>query len=237
MREQLLGSELRDWCQTVGLLESGEDFSDKRSHEVPTVRIARTLIVNYYRGLDSSSNDFHQPVVCKSGGIDEGYDQVRRQVNWSDANLLEMGRQFARLHQLQRERVNEREQESYAEFARKTLSLSVVGSWAYASGLFQKNQEYLNYHYSLPDSVSPPTDPLNAKALSESRLKGIDKDTYRGLGTRSDPNELGRMLEVFIVLATRTPKKRITKQLANAAIQSYEAKRATYLANKALGKL
>lgn len=237
MREQLLGTELRDWCHAVGLLESGEDFSDKRSHVVPTVRIARTLIVNYYKGLDSSDEDFHQPIVCKSGGIDEDYDRVRGRANWSDANLLEMGRQFARLHQLQRERVNEREQESYAEFARKALSLSVVGSWAYAVGLFQKNREYLSYHYSLPDSVSPPADPLNAKALSEARLKGVDKDTYRGLGTRSDPNELGRMLEVFIVLATRTTKKRITKQLANAAIQSYEAKRATHLADKALGKL
>ena len=29
MREQLLGTELRDWCQKVGLLESAQDFSDK----------------------------------------------------------------------------------------------------------------------------------------------------------------------------------------------------------------
>jgi hypothetical protein len=45
------------------------------------------------------------------------------------------------------------------------------------------------------------------------------------------------MLEVFMVLATRASNKRIKKQLANAAIQSYEAKRATHLANKALGKI
>lgn len=31
MKEQLLGSELRDWCQTVGLLERGMDFADRRS--------------------------------------------------------------------------------------------------------------------------------------------------------------------------------------------------------------
>jgi hypothetical protein len=48
MREQLLGSDLRDWCQKVGLLDKGEDFSDRRSPDVPTVRLARTLLVNYY---------------------------------------------------------------------------------------------------------------------------------------------------------------------------------------------
>jgi len=41
MREQLLGSELRDWCQSVGLLEKGEDFADRRSPDTPTVRIPR----------------------------------------------------------------------------------------------------------------------------------------------------------------------------------------------------
>ncbi|MBN2267203.1 MAG: hypothetical protein JW725_02575 [Candidatus Babeliaceae bacterium] len=237
MREQLLGSELRDWCQAVGLLAQGEDFSDRRDQVIPTVRIARTLIVNYYRGLQAQDDDFHQPVVCKSGGIDEDYDEIRKQVGWNDPGLLEMGRQFARLHQLQRQRVNEREQDKNAEFARKALSLSIVASWAYAAGLFQRNAEYLRYHYLLPDSVSAPADPLNAKDLSEARLKGTDPDTYRGLGTRNNSTELGRMLEVFLVLATRASKKRITKQLANAAIQSYEAKRATYQANKVLGRI
>jgi hypothetical protein len=69
-------------------------------------------------------------------------------------------------------------------------------------------------------------------------MKGIDPDTYRGLGTRSGPAELGRMLEVFLVQSMKaTRKKRITKELANAAIQSYEAKKAHHSANKALGKL
>jgi hypothetical protein len=44
-------------------------------------------------------------------------------------------------------------------------------------------------------------------------------------------------LEVFIIYATKATKKRITKELANAAIQSYEAKRATYEANKVLKKI
>src|SRR4030043_1533387 len=67
MREQLLGSELRDWCQTVGLLERGEDFADRRSPDAPTVRVARTMLVYFYMGLDANQlDDFHQPIICKS---------------------------------------------------------------------------------------------------------------------------------------------------------------------------
>jgi hypothetical protein len=237
MREQLLGSELRDWCQTVGLLEKGEDFADRRSPEAPTVRVARTLLVNFYLGMDAKEDDFYQPVVCKSGGVDEAYFGLRNRINWSDERMITMGKEFARLNKTQRERVSNRDEDKNAEFARKALSLSVVASWAYASGLFQRNPEYLKNHYALPNSVVAPEDPLNAKALSQARHKVTDPDTYRGLGTRYSSGELGRMLEVFIVLATKATKKRITKDLANAAIQSYEAKRATYEANKVLKKI
>jgi hypothetical protein len=238
MREQLIGSELRDWCQRVGLLDKGVDFSDRRSPDTPTVRIARTLLVNFFLGIDAKQlEDFHQPIICKSGGSDERYLAVRSRIDWSDDGLKEMGKQFARLHKLQRKSVLDRQDNKNAEFARKALSLSLVAGWAYAAGLFQREKDFLKTHYSIPESSSPTEDPLNAKALSEARLKGIDKDTYRGLGTRSDPRELGRMLEVFLVLATKASKKRITKELANAAIQSYEAKRAVYEADKVLGKI
>ena len=238
MREQLIGSELRDWCQTVGLLDKGVDFADRRSPDMPTVRITRTLLVNFFLGVDAKQlEDFHQPVICKSGGIDEQYLTVRSRINWNDAGLKEMGKQFARLHKLQRQSVLERQEDKNAEFARKALSLSVVSSWAYAAGLFQRNKSLLHIHYSIPDSTLPPEDPLNAKALSEARLKPTDPDTYRGLGTRSSPNELGRMLEVFLVLAIKASKKRITKELANAAIQSYVAKKAVYEADKVLGRI
>lgn len=238
MREQLIGSELRDWCQTVGLLDTGVDFSDRRSPDMPTVRIARTLLVNFFLGVDATNLDtFHQPIICKSGGIDEQYLVVRSRINWSEDGLKDMGKQFARLHKLQRKSVLDRQENKNAEFARKALSLSLVAGWAYAAGLFQREPSFLKIHYSIPESFSPPEDPLNAKALSEARLKGTDPDTYRGLGTRSSPKELGRMLEVFLVLATKASKKRITKELANAAIQSYEAKRAVYEAAKVLGRI
>ncbi|MCX5887118.1 MAG: hypothetical protein NT096_14615 [Proteobacteria bacterium] len=237
MREQLLGSELRNWCQMGGLLGKGEDFSDRKSPEAPTVRVARTLIVNFYKGTEAKDEDFHQPVVCKSGGIDEDYTRMRVNINWNDDKLLEMGRQFAKLHNTQRERINNRDYDNYAEFARKALSLVVVASWSYASGLFQRKPVALKNHYALPITTSPPEDPLNAKALSLARLKGSDPDTYRGLGTRINPRELGRMLEVFLVQANVATKRKITKDLANAAIQSYEAKRATNEAGKALGRI
>ena len=147
-----------------------------------------------------------------------------------------MGRQFARLHNKQRETVTGRDTDSNAEYARKALSLTVVASWAYAAGYFQRKPDYLQNLYTLPDNVTSNNDPLNAKALSQARHKGIDPDPYRGLGTRSGVKELGRMLEVFLVLADKN-KKTITKELANAAIQSYEAKRAVHDAQKVLGRI
>ena len=236
-REQLLGPELRNWCQTVGLLEKGQDFAPTRAPDIPTVRLARTLLLNFFLGLYSDkSNGLYQPVLCKSGGMDADYNELRQKIDWSDPQLLEMGKQFARLNCCQRETVINRKDDNNAEFARKALSLSVVASWAFAAGHFQGNAEFLKNHYSIPAEVAPPQDALNAKALSKACHKGVDPDTYRGLGTRSSAGELGRMLEVFLVLAEKG-KKRITLDLANAAIQSYEAKKAGEKAKRALEKI
>ncbi len=237
MQEQIIGNELRVWCQKTGLLNPGTDFADKRSPEIPTVRIARTLIVNYHAGKEADLEDFHHPLLCSSGGFDEEYEKARKKVDWDDKSLLEMGKQFARLHKIQSERVKSRDYASYVEYVRKTYSYSIVVGWSYAAGLFQDHPEFLKILYSIPDIVEEPNDPLNAKALSEARLKGVDSDTYRGLGTRSTSREFGRVLELFIVLATKAKNKVINKKLANAAIQSFEAKKAVYEAEKTLGKI
>lgn len=237
MKEQLLGSELRDFCQKVGLLEVNQDFSDKKDSVVPTVRTARTFIVNYLKGKEALVTDFHIPVVCKSGGSDEEYMKARTIINWDDAQLQEAGRQFSLLHKTQRAKVTGRKMDYYSQFASKALSLAVVASWSYASGYYAKNKEQINILYSLVENLGLNDDPLNAKALSEARFKGTDPDTYRGLGTRNSPDELGRMLEVFLVLVEKATEKKITKNLANAAIQSYEAKKATNNANKAFSKI
>lgn len=238
MQEDLLGSDLRNWCQTVGLLGDGQNFADKRSPEgVPTVRIARTSLVNFYLGKDAKEDDFHVPMVCSSGpGIDEYYKNLRENIDWSDNALQTMGRQLARLHKLQRERVLNRDTDKYIEFANKSIHPCVAAAWTYAAGFLQRDPKALNNHYALTDLASP-TDPLNARSLLDARLKGIDPDTYRGLGARINNVELGRMLQVFLLQATKAKQRGITLKLANAAIKSYEAKKATRDAEKALKRI
>lgn len=237
MKEQLLGSELRDFCQSVGLLNANQDFSDKKDSLIPTVRVARTLVVNFWKGRNASSTEFHTPIVCKSGGIDDEYLNIRPRIDWSDEKFIEAGKKFTILHQTQRNKVAFRKTDNYSQFSSKAISLAVVSSWSYAAGLYSKDENHQKILYGLTENLGLNEDPLNAKALSEARLKGIDPDTYRGLGARIGPDELGRMLEVFVVLVEKASEKKISKNLANAAIQSYEAKKATNNAAKSLSKI
>lgn len=236
MNEDMLGPHLRSWSQTVGFLSEGQNFADKRSSlGIPTVRIARTLVVNFYRGMAAGEDDFHLPVVCSSGPrVDEHYKEVRESANWSDNRLITMGKQFAMLHTVQRERVLNRTKDRYLEFANKAIHPCVAASWAYAAGLFQRNPTFLDAHYALAHSTSSPDDPLNARALLSARLKGVDPDTYRGLGSRISSDELGRMLYVFRLQATKAARRGINLKLANAAIQGYEADKLQLRAKKAL---
>jgi len=235
MQEDLLGTELRNWSQTIKLLSEGQNFADKRSPEgIPTVRIARTLLVNFYHGKDSKEDDFHLPIVCISGpGIDEHYKNLRDKIDWSDNALQTMGRKFAQLHKLQRGRVLSRDTHKYLEFANKAMHPCVAASWAYTVGFLLRKPRALENHYALGD-LAPPGDPLTATALSNARLKGVDPDTYRGLGARINNVELGRMLEVFLLQAIKAKQRGITQKLANVAIKSYEAKRTKRDAERAL---
>ncbi|XOB41497.1 MAG: hypothetical protein ACKKMS_02115 [Candidatus Nealsonbacteria bacterium] len=238
MNEDLLGTDLRDWCQATGILEKGQNFADKRSPKgIPTVRIARTLLINFFLGKGAKKDTFHLPIVCFSGpGLDEYYKKLREKIQWSDKALKIMGQEFARLHKLQRQRVFGRTTDRYIEFANKATHPCVAASWAYASGFLQRNPKALAHHYALA-KVSPPEDPLNAKALLSSRLKGVDPDTYRGLGSRINNVELGRMIEVFFLQATKAKQHKITLKLTNAAIKSYEAKKIKLEADKALERI
>ncbi len=220
IQEDLLGSDLRSWCQKVGLLEKDENFSDRRNSEgIPTVRIARTLVVNYYLGKSSKVEDLNAPVICKSGTVlDEHYIKVREKINWNDPDLITMGMEFAKLHKLQHDRVLGRKADAHLEFANKAIHPCVAAAWSFAAGLFQSDKTALKNHYELSTVAG---DPLNAKALLNARLKGVDSETYRGLGSRISSEELGRMLEVFRVQATIATKRGITKELPVAAIRSY----------------
>jgi len=235
MQEDLLGTDLRNWSHTIKLLSEGQNFADKRSPEgIPTVRITRTLLVNFYHGKDSKEDDFHLPIVCTSGpGIDEHYKNLRDKIDWSDKALQTMGRKFAQLHKLQRERVLSRDTDKYLEFANKAMHPCVAASWAYTAGFLLRKPKALENHYALGE-LAPSGDPLTATALLNARLKGVDPDTYRGLGARINNVELGRMLEVFLLQAIKAKQRGITQKLANAAIKSYEAKRAKRDAERAL---
>jgi hypothetical protein len=234
MSEQHLGPELRKWAQTVGIIGMDKDFADKRNPDgVPTVRIVRTLLTNYFKGQGSKKDTLHKPVVCSSGpSIDADYLAVRKS-DWSDKSCKRMGQEFARLHKLQRERVLAREEDNFPEFANKATHPTVTAAWAYTAGFLETNfPSALPNHYALAEIEEG--DPLNAKALSTARLIGIDPDTYRGIGTRINSTELGRMLEVFLLQAVKAKNRGITKKLANAAITSFEAKKRTEIAAKAV---
>jgi len=239
MGEELLGTDLRDWCQDVGLLPANTNFADRRSSEgIPTVRIARTLLVNFYLGKKSNKSDEHRPKVCTSGPkIDDEYLLVRKQVNWQDKSLRQMGAMYALLHNTQRQRVMDRTQDNPSEFVNKAMHPAIVAGWSYAAGYFQTDKVALATHYELPNKVGPPSDPLNAKALVSARLKAVDPDTYRGIGSRMGPEELGRVLEVFFLHANKTSKGGITLKLANAAIISFVAKKAQIDRAKAVKNL
>jgi hypothetical protein len=66
------------------------------------------------------------------------------------------------------------------------------------------------------------------------RLKDVDPVTYPGLGSRISSVELGRIVELFLLHATRAKKPGITLRLANAAIKNFEAKRTRMEAERAL---
>jgi len=225
MQEEHLGTELRDWCQKIGLLNEGENIADKRSPEgIPTVRNARTLVLNYYLGMNSNEDEI-SPKVTKSGpGIDEDYIKIRDEINWNDKNIERMGFEFTKLHKLQRERVLTREQNTYIEYANKALHPTVTASWAFSTGYLETHHpENLVNHFALSEESDD--DPLNAVALNKARLKSIDPDTYRGIGTRISRQELGRTFEVFYLHASQKKRRGITLKLANAAIKSYEGKK------------
>lgn len=239
MSEQLAGPELRKWCQRVNLLSANSDFADKRSPDRPTVRIIRSLLVNYFaaRTVKFDPASFYEPKAAASGGTDAEFEKIRSKIDWDDKELEEMGQAFAKLVLSQSTSVSKRKKGNVAEHARKALSLAVVAAWAFAAGLLCEEKDKLKLLYELPLRCGAEEDPLNAKALGGAKLKGTDPDNYRGLGTRSNPQELGRMLEVFLLLVDKAVDPKITLEMANVAIKTYHAKKSLQEAEKAKQKL
>jgi len=232
MEEQRLDppNKLRDFIQKIGLLKKSEDFGDRKANKenLPTIRLARTFIVNFYKGKNYKGNfneEALESYLCNSGGMDPEYLKIFRRVDnfISKEDLLEAGKNFVKLHIKQYIIASKNEGlKRIKAYRTKAMVLAVVSSWAYVSGLLQRRKDCLNKFYSLPDK-SGKNDPLNAIQMSAFQFKGIDPEAYRGLGTRSDSKERGRLVMIFLEYSRKESKDVIDKALLERAVRFYHA--------------
>jgi hypothetical protein len=241
VRETSQGPELRDWCHSVGFLAPGTDFTDQFLRGGPiSVRMAKSFILNYCKGRELTLDQFETsnttPVLCKtgSGEEDQAWQALRAKKPsiWTDLKLQEAAKEFSLLVQAQRSyfAAKTAEQPDYPE---KAWNAAVYSAWAYISGLLQDNPVRLKRHFDLKSFIKK-GDPLNAEQLAKGSHRG-DPDTYRGLGYRTDPQERGRMVEVFYIQAESG--RGITKNIIDAGISAWAAKDAKLEAIKKRGKV
>ncbi len=225
MFETLKGPELRNWCQNVGLLEQGQDFADKKQKSSQiTVRLARSFIMSYLEGRKNRKKKYDRvnpvPIIARTGIIDDQWESVRTKEKklWTDLAMIEAGKEFVKLHQKQKEYFEQKRKKNL-EYANKAINYSTVSSWAYVAGILQDNQVRLKRHYELSNTRN--IDPLNAISLAKGRHK-TDPQNYRGLGTRTDKKERGRLAEVFYLQAEKGDG--ITQGIVDLGIKKYHAK-------------
>ncbi len=236
MQETVKGPHLRSWCQAVGMLDSAEDFADRRQRGAQiTVRGARTFFLSYFRGRTLQGKDFAQtetmPLLCKSGRPDPDWEQLSGNKEiWSDQGLKDAGKAFAALMKAQSTAFNSEKKSGVknADYQEKAMSYPVIASWALIAGYLGNNSVRLKRHYEL--AYQPGHDPLNAALLSTARHKS-DPANYRGLGTRTSPKDLGRLAELFYIQAERG--KGIGKGEVDLAMKSFHAKEAVLDLKKA----
>jgi hypothetical protein len=237
LKETARGPNLRDWCQKVGLLKAGEDFGDTRARGGPiTVNLARTFIRNYYEGKAIKGADFDRvettPTLFVTGKMDDSTWDALLTAHpnmWNDAALEKAGKEFVRLRDAQRAAFVGRKGKT--DFSEKATNAAVLSAWAYTAGMLESNPVRLARHFSLADTKGK--DPLNAAALAEGNHK-TDKDSYRGLGYRTDARERASMVELFAILAEEGDK--VTPAKVKAAIYAWFAKRAVLDAKEQRGK-
>ena len=238
LEETLVGTQLREWCVLVGLLNQGEDFPDQASRsERISVQLTRTFIVNFFRGkaegtkLEERELDRHvyEPYLCQSGAfLDPKYEEVLRQFGrdlWDNPELIEFGKAFAILHRAQRDAVEKGERiENRKGFRNKALTASVLTGWSFVAGLLQSHPQRQNNLLQIPKVTKECPDPLNAKGMSTFH-HDQDEATYRGLGTRSSIKDRQRMAQVFLAKST-SPDNVLDKGLLNKAVSQVIAIRA-----------
>ena len=237
MMETVKGPQLRDWCHKVGLLDVNSDFADKKQRgNSITVREARTFIINYCQGamVTDFLNEKKDGIIAKTGGSDEEWEKLKIEKPdlWINSNLQKAGKEFARLALRQKEYYLEDGRNVSREYADKAFNYAVLAAWAFVAGLLENNRVRLERHFHLPENSKK--DPLNAEALGKARHKS-DPPNYRGLGTRTDAKERGRLIELFYLQAEKG--KGIDKNLINLALSKYFAKQANLEVIKAEKKI
>lgn len=235
LKETFRGPNLREWCQTVGLLKKDQDFGDTKARGGPlTVDLVRTFIENFYAGKKIKMKNFGKtettPYLYKSGQDDARWQKFldEHQGIWTDKKLKAAGQQFARLVAAQRAAFAGKK--GVADFSEKALNGGVLSAWAFAAGMFQAQPQRLKRHYALADHTGH--DPLNAAVLAKGRHK-TDNDSYRGLGYRTDARERAQMVELFEVVSGTGDK--INAKNVNAAIYARFAKQALLDAERTRG--
>ena len=207
MLETSKGPKLREWCHDVGLLNAKSDFSDKKRRDsCITVRDARTFIINYYLGAAIKDKSFDtvrtDGIIAESGGESPSWNKVQAEhPDWNtDDQLKEAAKQYARLNQKQVEYYSTHKNKNGKAYAAKAQNYAVLAAWSFIAGVLHENTVRLKRHYSLPENSSK--DPLNAEVLAKARHKS-DPENYRGLGTRTNPKEIGRLIELFFLQAEK----------------------------------
>ena len=238
MHETVTGPQLRDCCQSTGLLAMGEDFADRKSRGSITVQTARTFISSYYEGTKINSAEFDSketlPPISVSGQHDVPWDDVKAAHPdlWKDAELKRAGQEYARLIAAQRKAFEGKKPKPPVDYPDKASNMALLTAWAFVAGVLRTNAVRLGRHYALADSTGH--DPLNVTALVKGRHKS-DTDQYRGLGYRTDSKERGRFAELFALQAE--DGSGITKNNINIAIMKYHAKQAQLEVEKERAKI
>lgn len=224
MLETVKGPELRNWCHTTGLLATDSDFGDRAQRSGPiTVRLARTFIINFYEGLKHSKEPFDStatsPIVPSVGSDNTEWDRhrSRKPSIWKDLELRKAGKEFSKLINAQRKAFETRK--GPADYREKAMNIAIIAAWSYVAGYLTGNEVRQKRHFSLSEKIGG--DPLNSSALAKGRHK-TDPENYRGLGTRTDAKERGRLVELFYYQADKG--EGITKNAIEIAIAKYYAK-------------
>ena len=226
MHETVMGPELRDWFQSVGLLDAGQDFADRRARGGPiSVQLARTFILNYFEGakIDSKKFDMTEttPELCATGVRDQDWEGLRTSKPdlWKDAGLIRAGKEFGALLKAQRAAFAKGQKKAPPDYPEKATNPAILAAWAYVAGMLRNSDVRLKRHYALASATGH--DPLNVSALVKGKHKS-DPDQYRGLGYRTDPKERGRFAELFF-LQTENGEG-ISKSNIDVAIAKFHAK-------------